>query len=157
MFERDYAVWHRKRAFDIGQLSQGFIVIQKTGIDFAPVQIAELDNRPFKHGLRDPPHRRDPDAGERYHPTAAGHHGVGFGIRKSRAARDAARAFVWLRDRRADGHTLHAKACCEREATGQARDRPKGEPYFCTRQHPDMKGGIVWSSKKRVWIIAVPP
>ena len=29
MFERDYAVRHRKRAFDIGRLSQGFIVIQK--------------------------------------------------------------------------------------------------------------------------------
>ena len=42
-------------------------------MDFAPVQIAELDNRPFKPGLRDPPHRRDPDAGERCHPTAADH------------------------------------------------------------------------------------
>ena len=65
--------------------------------------------------------------------------GVGFGIRKSRAARDAARAFVGFRDRRTDGQTLHAKACSQREATGRARDRAKGEPYFCTRQHPGYK------------------
>jgi hypothetical protein len=73
MFERDYAVRHRKGAFDISRLSQGFIVIQKQVSIFAPVKIAGLDNRPFKPGLRDPPHRRGPDAGKRYHPTAAGH------------------------------------------------------------------------------------
>jgi hypothetical protein len=59
--------------FDISRLSQGFIVIQKQVSIFAPVKIAGLDNRPFKPGLRDPPHRRGPDAGKRYHPTAAGH------------------------------------------------------------------------------------
>ena len=54
-------------------LPQGFIVIQKQVSIFAPVQIPELDNRPFEPGLLDSPHRRGPNAGERHHPIGAGH------------------------------------------------------------------------------------
>lgn len=61
-------------------------------------------------------------------------YGVGFGIRKSRAARDVARAFVGFRDRCA------REARCEREATGRARERAKGKPLLCTREHPRHKG-----------------
>jgi hypothetical protein len=57
MFERDHAVRHSILAdWRKGHCNP------EAGIDFAPVQIAKLDNRSFKPGLRDPPHRRGPDA-----------------------------------------------------------------------------------------------
>jgi hypothetical protein len=141
-------VRQRKGASDLSRLSQGVIIIQKQ------VSISRRSRSHPTAAGHQKPGAEEGGTTEGACSTARNHRSktsnapgayahdlrglqdhrilyeVGFGIRKSRAARDAARAFVGLHDRRADGHTLHAKACCEREATGRARERAKRKPCF---------------------------
>jgi hypothetical protein len=186
MFERDYAVRHRKGAFDISRLSQGFIVIQKRvsisrrsrsrnwiiahsspvcvtlPTDVIQMPASAITRQPQvtrsrapRRAVRrkelaaqcattDPKHRTRRTRSKRKTYADSRTTGSRMGLisvfENHARLRDAARAFVGFRDRRADGRTLHVKACCEREATGRARERAKGKPCFCTRQHPGHKG-----------------